>query len=289
MARLFGGSSSSSKSSGSKGAPVWSPLTPAPPLPPTQPPAGGPCWLRRLARIAASPLAQRPAESSPCSRHMREASAVSVSLATASTCGQEAGANSSNATTPPASVAVDAAAVALVSAAVDGDGCGLATAVTAATLAGLPQSALVNVYTAAITKALRDERHVELANAFSSAYVGINEAVARRRGPDGARLEEEEEEDDDALPLPPALQPRSPPTSTSTAAPEFLEALLEAAGRTARAAGCRASEPFLRELWRRMRSALPRVPRRDLRRWFEQQQEVGACGFFDKAAAGEYR
>jgi hypothetical protein len=84
---------------------------------------GRTCWTRRMLRLAASAVFNRAPPSSPCSSYMRNASAVSVSLVQVSSCGL------------PTNKQLDAAAYALVSAAVKG-GCSFASAVSSVTLAG---------------------------------------------------------------------------------------------------------------------------------------------------------
>jgi hypothetical protein len=84
---------------------------------------GRSCWTRRMLRLAASAVFNRPPPTSPCSSYMRNASAVSVSLVQVSSCGL------------PTNKQLDAAAYALVSAAVK-DGCSFASAISSVSLAG---------------------------------------------------------------------------------------------------------------------------------------------------------
>jgi hypothetical protein len=81
------------------------------------------CWKRRLLRLAASATFAKPDPVSPCSQHMRDAAAISVSLISASSCGL------------PAGNKLEAAAHALVTAA-SGAGCSFASAVSSVSLAG---------------------------------------------------------------------------------------------------------------------------------------------------------
>ena len=157
------------------------------------------CWTRRLDRIVASKVFAAPVASSPCSIRMREASAVSVAIATANVCGVRD------------RDAVQAAAYALVTAATT-DACSFVTAVTTASMqgessrvlkiesgrlrdlpprclatralkrpantttnkknltTGLPQLSVVDVYTQAITQSGLDGSEQDLANAYVGAY-----------------------------------------------------------------------------------------------------------------------
>jgi hypothetical protein len=84
---------------------------------------GNQCWVRRLNRIVGSAVFNQPLPMNPCTRRMQQASAMSVSLVTASTCGVES----------PDAVA--AAAIALVTSAVK-DNCTFASAVATAAMSG---------------------------------------------------------------------------------------------------------------------------------------------------------
>lgn len=84
---------------------------------------GRACWVRRLLKLATSPVFGKPPPASPCARYMREASATSVSLVSASSCGLASDRQ------------LDAAAFALVSAAAGG-ACSFASAVASVSLAG---------------------------------------------------------------------------------------------------------------------------------------------------------
>jgi len=114
------------------------------------------CWSRRVQRLSVSPLANATFTITPCTRAAQEAAAVSVSLVTASTCGN----------TP---LAVSGAAQAMVTASIH-NGCAFASAVTAASLWGLPNDALVNVFTAAITKAQANKTESQLAASLAASY-----------------------------------------------------------------------------------------------------------------------
>lgn len=85
------------------------------------------CWTRRLLKLATSVVFNQPPPSSPCSGYMRNASAVSVSLISASSCGLAT------------ETQLDAAAYALVTAAAK-DGCSFASAVTSVSLSGASAS-----------------------------------------------------------------------------------------------------------------------------------------------------
>ncbi|GBG00539.1 hypothetical protein Rsub_13242 [Raphidocelis subcapitata] len=122
---------------------------------------GRSCWTRRLLKLAASPLFARPPPVSPCASYMRNASAVSVSLLTASSCGL------------PSDKKLDAAATALVTAASRG-GCSFASAVTSVSLSGVAdKSGIISVYTSAIPKARAAGASDDLANAFASAMYEV--------------------------------------------------------------------------------------------------------------------
>lgn len=84
---------------------------------------GRSCWTRRLLKLASSPILSKPPPVSPCTSYMRNASAVSVSLISASTCGL------------PTTKQVDAAAYALVTAA-SKNGCSFSSAISSVSLAG---------------------------------------------------------------------------------------------------------------------------------------------------------
>ncbi|KAI8472457.1 MAG: hypothetical protein J3K34DRAFT_414296 [Monoraphidium minutum] len=122
---------------------------------------GKTCWTRRVLRLAASPVFTRPPPVSPCTGYMRNASAVSVSLISASACGL------------PSDGQLDAAAYALVTAAAK-DGCSFSSAVTSVSLAGVadPKN-IISIYTAAIPKARLAGSSGKLANAFTSAMAEV--------------------------------------------------------------------------------------------------------------------
>lgn len=80
------------------------------------------CWPRRLAKIAGSAILSGTLATNPCTKRMQQASAVSVSLVTASAC-----------STKPFDA--QAAGYALVTAAMK-DGCSFSSAVTAAIVQG---------------------------------------------------------------------------------------------------------------------------------------------------------
>jgi hypothetical protein len=122
---------------------------------------GRSCWARRLLKLAASPVFAKPPPVSPCASYMRNASAVSVSLLSASSCGL------------PSDSRLDAAATALVTAASTGT-CSFASAVTSVSLAGVTDPAsVVSVYTSAIPKARAAGASGDLANAFASALYEV--------------------------------------------------------------------------------------------------------------------
>lgn len=122
---------------------------------------GDKCWVRRLSKLKASPVFNLPPPTSPCTRRMQAASAVSLSLVTASACRAEKAAP------------VAAAAYALVTAATN-DGCSFASAVAASQMSGLPREAVKEVFTAAITKAGESSSQQQLSSAFVEAFAQLD-------------------------------------------------------------------------------------------------------------------
>jgi hypothetical protein len=84
---------------------------------------GRSCWTRRLLKLSSSVVFSRPPPVSPCSSYMQDASATSVSLLSASSCGL------------PSDKQIDAAAYALVTAATK-NGCSFSSAISSVSLAG---------------------------------------------------------------------------------------------------------------------------------------------------------